>query len=202
VFEQVRPEKILAAAKWLVNRSQLFQNEGISFNPDWSEINRDAMLSENQIVNDILENEHVSSEHDERDSDKWSEDDGSVLKPSGNFDTVMQPADFREFNRILTVAPAEGNSPLSVFQDVNAEFLSFPAIYCGETRKNNNLRSTPVHYSTICKWELRNIDRRVAKNISNIFFKLKKLQIKQISDKVSLAVRKCKLIKGEKINSR
>lgn len=85
-----------------------------------------------------------------------------------------------------------------MFQDFNAEFLSFPAIYCGETRQNNNLRATAVHYSTICKWELRNFDRRVAKNVTNIFFKLKKLQIKQISDKVSLAMRKCKL-KGKNI---
>ena len=45
------------------------------------------------------------------DSEQWSEDENAVLKPSGNFDTVMQPADFREFNRILSVAPAEGNTP-------------------------------------------------------------------------------------------
>lgn len=79
---------------------------------------------------------------------------GQKMKASGNFDTVMQPADYREYNRILSVAPAEGNTPLGMFQDFNAEFLSFPAIYCGETRQNNNLRATAVHYSTICKWEL------------------------------------------------
>ncbi|XP_053407909.1 uncharacterized protein LOC128559625 [Mercenaria mercenaria] len=84
-----------------------------------------------------------------------------------------------------------------MFQDVNAEFLAFPKIYCGQARESNNARMTQLHYSTICKWELRNKDRRVASNVSNIFFKLKKVQIKQVADKVSLAVRKCKLKDGK-----
>lgn len=57
------------------------------------------------------------------DGDEWSKDEGTVLRPSGNFDTVMQPADYREYNRLLYVAPAEGNSTLGMFQDVKAEFL-------------------------------------------------------------------------------
>lgn len=198
-FEQVRPERILDATKWLISNSRLFKNEGIALNAEWSIMNEESLSAENEILKSVTNNvSDTENNCDEANTDNWSEDEGSVLKPSGNFDTVMQPADFREFNRILSVAPAEGNSPLGMFQDINAEFLSFPAIYCGETRRNNNLRATPVHYSTICKWELRNVDRRVAKNVTNIFFKLKKLQIKQISDKVSLAMRKCKL-KGKKL---
>lgn len=57
------------------------------------------------------------------DGDEWSKDEGTVLRPSGNFDTVMQPADYPEYNRLLYVAPAEGNSTLGMFQDVKAEFL-------------------------------------------------------------------------------
>lgn len=57
-----------------------------------------------------------------------------------------------------------------------------------------------MHYSTICKWELRNVDRREAQNVTNIFYKLKRVQIKQITDKVTLAMRKCKLhVKGKKV---
>lgn len=65
-------------------------------------------------------------------------------------------------------------------------------------RENNNSRLVPLHYSTICKWELRNKDRRVSKTVMNIFYKLKKVQIKQIKDKVSLALRKCK-VKDKKL---
>lgn len=106
---------------------------------------------------------------------------------------MLQSVDFREFNQILSVAPGENNIPLSIVQDKYSEFLAFPAIYCGQARPDNSLRLVPLHYSTICKWELRNIDRRCATCIPNLFYKLKKLQIKQIQDKVMLAIRKCKL---------
>lgn len=36
------------------------------------------------------------------------------------------------------------------------------------------------------------MDRRVAQSVPNIFFKLKKIQLKNISDKVNLALRRCK----------
>ena len=42
------------------------------------------------------------------------------------------------------------------------------------------------------------MDRRAAQSVPNIFFKHKKLQMKQISDKVNLAIRRCKN-KGKKI---
>jgi hypothetical protein len=109
---------------------------------------------------------------------------------TGNKDTVLQSADVREFNQILSLAPGEKNTPLYLFQDINSEYLAFPTICCGKPR--------PDHYSTISKWELRNVDRRVATNIPNIFSKITRLQIKQIKDKVMLADRKCKT-KGKKM---
>ena len=44
----------------------------------------------------------------------------------------------------------------------------------------------------IVKWELRSVDRRATQSVPNIFFKHKKLQMKQISDQVNLSVRRCK----------
>lgn len=103
---------------------------------------------------------------------------------TGNTNTVLQSADVREFNTILSLAPGEKNTPLYLFQDINLEYLAFPTIYCGKAR--------PDHYSTISKWELRNVDHRVTTNIPNIFSKITRLQIKQTKDKVMLADRKCK----------
>ena len=65
-------------------------------------------------------------------------------------------------------------------------------LFCGQARVENKERLVPLYYSDVCEWELRNVDRRVALCTPNIFFKLKRLQIKQIKDKVSLAIRKCK----------
>ena len=97
----------------------------------------------------------------------------------------------------ITFAPGEGQIPISVFQDQDAEYLAFPTIFCGQCRPNNSDRHLPIHYSDICKYELRSVDRRVAKHIPNMFFKLKKLQMKQVLNKVTLAVRQCKT-KGKK----
>ena len=63
--------------------------------------------------------------------------------------------------KIMSFAPGEGNRPLGIFMDKESEFLSFPTIYCGQTRADNKKRTTPVHYSTVMQMELRSHDRRV-----------------------------------------
>lgn len=137
--------------------------------------------------------ENINFSEEENIVETWAEETNIEDRATGNTDTMLQSVDFREFNQILSVAPGENNIPLSIVQDKYSEFLAFPAIYCGQARPDNSLRLVPLHYSTICKWELRNIDRRCATCIPNLFYKLKKLQIKQIQDKVMLAIRKCKL---------
>ena len=95
-------------------------------------------------------------------------------------------------NEILSVAPGEGQKPLSILKDPHAEYLAFPTLFCGQKRMANDERYVPVYYSDICKWELRCIDRRVALHIPNMFYKMKRLQIEQVCSKVHLAVRRCK----------
>lgn len=34
---------------------------------------------------------------DEDETEKWTEDENSENRPTGNFDTLLHPADFREF---------------------------------------------------------------------------------------------------------
>ena len=98
-------------------------------------------------------------------------------RTSGATDTLLQEPDITEnVENIMTFAPGEGNKPLGIFMEKDSEFLSSPTIYCGKTRADNKEGTTSVQYSTICKWKLR--DRRVAQSVPNIFYKLKKLQIK------------------------
>lgn len=184
-FENIRPNKVFQAAKWLVRNSLLFRNEGIVVNDTW-------MQQQQDITNYTEESTQQNDESDYQSSGDWTEDDSFCTRPTGNLDTFLQSVDFREFNQVLSVAPGEKSSPIGIFQDFHAEIFSFPTIFCGQPRKENHDRHVPLHYSDICKWELRNVDRRVALCVPNIFFKLKRLQIKQIKDKVSLAIRKCK----------
>lgn len=185
----------------LVEHSDLFKNEGIEINNSWFEAASRCIQSEevedNQnLVNDAPEPHNLLEFKDaNQPSDDWTEDDNFHDRPKGNTDTVLQAMDFREYNQILSLAPGENQTPLGLFQDVYSEYLAVPTIYCGHARPDNSLRSIPVHYSNICKWELRNVDMAA---MPNIFYKLKRLQIKQIRDKVTLAVRKCKT-KGKKL---
>lgn len=115
----------------------------------------------------------------------WTEDRNFESRLTGNTDTLLHPVDVRSLCKTLSFSPGEGHTPLGLYQDKNAEYLSFPNIYCGQTRPENKDRKTPVHYSTICKWELRSVDRRAACSVPNIFFKLKKIQV-QIDNIVRL----------------
>ena len=83
----------------------------------------------------------------------------------------------------LTYTPGEGCKPLSIFQDKDVEYLAFPTIFCGQQRRE---KKHSVPYSDICKYELHSIDRWVARNIPNMFFKLKKVQMKSVMAKRSL----------------
>jgi hypothetical protein len=191
-FENIRPNKVYEAAKWLLSNSALFRNEGIELNETWLQQPEKLLMKENdpEPSSSVCNPELNASETQ---TDSWTEDENFNDRPTGNFDTCLQSMDFREFNQVLCIAPGENNSPLGLFQDIHSEILSFPSIFCGQERVDNSKRIIALHYSDICKWEMRNVDRRVALCVPNIFYKLKKLQIKQIKDKVSLAIRKCKV---------
>ena len=79
---------------------------------------------------------------------------------------------------------------VSVFRDKYSEEFAYPGIFLGQKRPNTN-RHTNVHYSEICKSELRRSDRRVAMCVENILFKTKKVQMKILLNQSQVALRKC-----------
>ena len=52
----------------------------------------------------------------------------------------------------------------------------------------------------MCKYELQSVDRPVATNVPNVFFKFKKVQMKSVMAKKSLLLRRCKR-KGKDIHA-
>ena len=212
--ENVRPLRVLTALHWLVNNSEFYKNSGIAVNDNWhKEVTESAeetvkeflevtteqtnIQKNNQINKDATLTANDWTETDGYDSDHYSEIDAN--DQVGNVDTLVDDADIEnKYDQVFTFAPGEGQHPLSLYLDKDAEYLCFPSIFCGQRRPDNEDRLVQLHYSDILKWELRSVDRRAAQSVPNIFFKHKKLQMKQISDKVNLAVRRCKN-KGKKI---
>ena len=216
--ENVRPLRVLTALHWLMNNSELYKKSGIIVDDKWfqevtesaedtvreflevsKEQCKDKDNAENEKQKQDKTNENDIEASNDYDSDHYSEVDAN--EQVGNIDTLVDDADIdNKYDKVFTFAPGEGQHPLSLYQDKDAEYLCFPTISCGQTPPSRDERLVPVHYSDIVKWELRSVDRRAAQSVPNIFFKHKKLQMKQISDKVNLAVRRCKN-RGKKITA-
>lgn len=179
LHEAIRPNKCIKALQWLLDNSILFQNEGISLNADWSieteQTDWLGLVTEDKTDNgsagasppEVTQNQCNS---DDASSDGWTEDNNFENRLTGNTDTLLHLIDVRSLCKTMSFAPGEGQIPLGLYQDKNAEYLSFPATFCGQTRPENKDRQTPVYYSTVCKWELRlrSDDRRVACSLPNI----------------------------------
>lgn len=191
----VRPHKVIQAARWLMENSDLYKEEGIILNRDWQssfidnapgsdrdEPENQSSKDENSIITDNCENDANENElscNENSDNNNWIEDEDET--PAGVTDTMLTAPDFlddTERENIFNVAPAEGSTPLSIFRDKHSEELAYPGICLGKKRTENDKRLVPVHYSDICKSELRRSDRRAAMSVENIFFKAKKLQMK------------------------
>ena len=260
----VRPEKVIMAAKWLTENGTLYKTENISVNTEWNttqsnksstEINTitgnleqcdaevnsiaEQLCDEHLIAEQLdvaqLDNEHTTTEQDdnehynaeqldselanggqctnsEKNVDDWTEVETSDVNP-GNADTMLTARGFveeDEYSKAFSIAPGEGNYPMSLFRDKHSEELAFPGIFCGEKRIPNENRESKIYYSEICKSEIRRSDRRVCKQVDNLFFKLKKMQMKLLFDQTHIILRKynsknnnnlkAKDLKGEKLN--
>ena len=86
----------------------------------------------------------------DEDSDCFSETDEHD-NVAGNSDTFLNQYDCSTY---LSVIPGENQTPISIFQDPDSEFLAFPTIYCGQKRPANDERMKTVSYSDICKVEI------------------------------------------------
>lgn len=110
------------------------------------------------------------------DKDNWLEDDssdneeeepqngGSSSTLLNNINTAAQLKD-----QYVSVAPGEGNRPLGIILDRHFEEYAFPCMYGGEKLPT----SRSISSNMLCRFQLRNHDRRAAANSSFIFLKLR-----------------------------
>ena len=169
-FQNVRPKRVLDAARYLVNTSDLFKGEGIEVQNRWlndidSTNNEDgqefiqypsvlnptctdeAFSKEimEEVSNNSISNTRVDSQDEVDNNDDWCEVEERL---SGVTDTLLQESNIVEnADRIISFAPGKENKPLGIFLDKVSEYLSFLSIFCGKRRPDNNERKVPVSYS-------------------------------------------------------
>ncbi|XP_078596399.1 uncharacterized protein LOC144873191 isoform X1 [Branchiostoma floridae x Branchiostoma japonicum] len=111
-------------------------------------------------------------------------------------DTCLQPVDIgQDFldhhdERVMCVAPGEGSKPISVFQEVGGEAMSFPVQFpTGKFSFNvdRDVRITPSKYF---KARLMGADTRFASDTNYIFFAQYVTELRFIQSNISISMRK------------
>ena len=107
----------------------------------------------------------------------------------GDLDTLVNqmPIELRLDSK-LCLAPAEQNTPVSLFSSEFSEELAYPSLFAGQKRTAGKFVHVP--YSRVCKAEMQSKDKRFSQHRFNRFFKIKKLQFSQMSKKAAVALRK------------
>ncbi|CAC5389819.1 unnamed protein product [Mytilus coruscus] len=116
--------------------SDLYKSSGIEINEDW--ITEIAKLNdeETQNQNNNTEHEDIQDQNDtDDDSDHFNEEDEKETHV-GNTDTLLDyiPDDNPPCDASLIFAPGEGQRPISLYGDPDAEYLYIPTIFCGEKK--------------------------------------------------------------------
>ena len=141
-FQNVRPKRVLDAAKYLVDTSDLFKGEGIEVqnrwlndinstnNEDWQEFVQNTIdealpkdKTEDIHSNNIFNTGVHSQDKVIHDDDNWCEVEE---RPSRVTDTLLQESNIVEnADRIISFAPGEGNKPLGIFLDKDSNICHF-----------------------------------------------------------------------------
>ena len=196
--ENVRPQKIIQALKYLLQKSELYKQHNININTEWltnfENINNNTIPKNPQSIS-----HEKSTGKNTNDIQESSDDDISDEEPPNapSINTLLTEKNIDPNKNVLCIAPAEGQKP--IFTDADTEYLCFPTIFCGQRRKLNEYHN--LSKREIFKYEMRCADKRVSTNIPNIFWKTKYKQIHQIHQQVSFALRRNQT-KGKKITAK
>ena len=109
----------------------MYKMSGIQINSEW--INEINGIQSNDASEDESHEEQQELNNQNDDSDHFSEVDETDLHV-GNTDTLFDEiADDSHLigDKEYVFAPGEGQHPLSLYSDPDAEYLAFPTIFCG-----------------------------------------------------------------------
>lgn len=138
----VRPTYIIEAMNYLMG-TELYKNYGIQIDEDFQL----KLLNNSDKSSPVMNQQQDAVDRSERnfddDDDFYDSDDECLL-----FDFNEQTAT----NAKLVMAPGQNRYPVSVHMDRNIEYLSFPKIFGGKSRKIANKN---VSMTDSIKWEIR-----------------------------------------------
>jgi exonuclease III len=99
-------------------------------------------------------------------------------------------------DKIIEVAPAEGQRPLGIFKDKFAEEMNFPTLFFGDPRDDDIVKN--FTYLQIVKWELQHSSGDFSYHTTNLFFKTMRILIDKVLSCMWIRIRKGQL-RGRKL---
>ncbi|XP_062607417.1 glutamic acid-rich protein-like [Saccostrea cucullata] len=129
------------------------------------------------------------------DSDEWSGEDDDLLNAEEisqtrgiAYDTCIQ----QEYkgNEIISIAPGEGKTPVSLLTDDNNEVLAFPKLFPDGKFGFDTKRKIKLSLSRYINARLLHRDGRFARNSDYIFYTQHIRDLQHINGSISVALRK------------
>ncbi len=181
-YQYVHTNKVHSALEHLKYHNKWYKD--VQINKDWTnplekDKNDDGDKSDEGEDLDI-QDEHINDQQQH----------GMYL------DTCMQPVDVAQevldqhFDSVLSVAPAEGNSPVRLLTDVSNEAKCFPVLFPKETGTFHDTRQHKLTLSWYLNARILNADGRFGSNLDYIFYAQYLSEINQVVSNVSIALRK------------
>lgn len=194
-------DKVLNQA-WIDNVPQNFQDFTIAdakFSQDSNELANCSKYGElcDQNKNYSVVNTEFPDMSLDQDANAKEEEDQSVRDRGLPLDTCLQPVDLgqeildQHFDKIFSVAPGEGNTPVNMLQEEGNEAMSFPVQFSeGSFGSYDGKRLTRITRSRYFHTRLLSADSRFSSDSSYIFYAQYLSELEQVISKVSIALRK------------
>ncbi len=190
-YKYVHTDHVRNALKYLIRFNKCFGD--VEINEQW--INS---LNEPKENVDEKEEQDVVEQIDENDPDEQPEEDLTYIKEQSGLlsDTSLQPVDIgsevidQHFQDVLNLAPAEGNSPVSLLSDKSNEAKCFPVLYPTGGPTFHDRREVRITLSRYLNARILNADGRFARSTDFIFYAQYLSELDQVVSNVSIALRK------------
>lgn len=174
----------------------------VSINPKWintleeteNETNEDEMTESEEKVETCIDND--ISDKDEDDAPEI-QDFSHIKDQHGMFaSSCLQPVDLgqeildQHFDGILSIAPAEENSPIRLLSDGTNEPKCFPVLFPKGAPTFHDERPERITLHKYFNQRILNADGRFAQNTDYLFYAQYMSELNQILSNVSIALRK------------
>ena len=216
MYGNTNVQRVNSALNWLMSNNQLYAD--VSLSHDWQQSWNDLENGENEGNNivSIQQNELSSVNVPENDQDRAEGDDaqdGAMLDDECEttdlrgipFDTCLQLEDDDDSSeKIVSVAPGEGQRPLGILEDKCFEEMAFPDKFPlgsgGLASTDRDVMLTPRQYFN---QRILDCDGRFGKDTDYVFAAQYAIENKQVRDNVNVMLRQTRggSVDGKKITA-